>query len=85
MADVDEPGHITCPFCGGMNEASVQNKEEVVDLIMTPTIINVTSVTVVVPVWTCHLCEQSWTNWVAEDIRTSALLEVLDDSSLPTY
>ena len=81
----DEPGHISCPFCGGMNEAQVQNREEVIDLLGEPTINNVPSITVVVPVWTCLLCHKSWTNWVAEEIRNAAIVDVIDDSGYPTW
>jgi hypothetical protein len=75
----DEPGHITCPFCGGMNEAQVQNKEEWLYPGRGQPFI------IVVPVWTCHLCAKRWTNWIAEQIRDDALASALDWSNEPIY
>ena len=85
----DETGHITCPFCWGMNVAQVQNQEQVIPCGPEegPTKGNVFRVTVVVPVWTCLLeeCGQSWTDWVAENIRERALNDVIDWDKVDDY
>ena len=47
--------HISCPFCGAVNEATVRN--DVLRPGSRPTI---------GPVWTCMLCEESWTDAHAE-------------------
>jgi hypothetical protein len=75
----NEPGPLTCPFCGALNEAEVTNQEET----LYPG--RGGPMTVVVPVWTCLLCHQSWTNWVAERIRDDALASALDWSNEPLY
>jgi C4-type Zn-finger protein len=48
---------ITCPFCGGMNEATVRNE------LLRPFHSNVIG-----PVWQCNLCEEQWTDWEAEKL-----------------
>lgn len=62
-----ESGHIQCPFCAAMNEAQVTNRDDALPLLDGRTII------VTVPVWTCLLCQESWTDYVAEEIRERAL------------
>jgi YgiT-type zinc finger domain-containing protein len=62
-------GHVQCPFCGGMNEAQVQNRDDALHLLDGRTVV------VTVPVWTCLLCQESWTDFVAEKIRERAVRE----------
>jgi hypothetical protein len=69
---ISESGHVQCPFCGCMDEAKVQNLDETMPLL------NEGKLIVTVPVWTCLFCDQSWTDWVAEDLRDRALREPVE-------
>lgn len=58
---------VTCANCGTVNEASVANREDVIAHL------HKGSIPVVVPVWTCHVCGQSWTGDRGELIREAAV------------
>lgn len=58
---------IQCTFCGAVNEATVSNQEEIMPVLDKP------AIKVVVPVWTCNLCERSWTDHKADEAREAAL------------
>lgn len=66
---------ITCPFCGAVNEATVQNLEQAIPLCGGPTL------HLVLPVWECLLCREMWTDEVAEGIREHAIREALGEES----
>jgi hypothetical protein len=55
-----------------MNEALVQNVDQSLPLL------NGGRLIITVPVWTCLLCEESWTDWVAEEVRDRALREPVE-------
>lgn len=49
--------HITCPFCGAMNEATVFNDY-----------IGSDKDSIIGPVWQCNICDEAWTDDTAENI-----------------
>jgi hypothetical protein len=60
-------GHVQCPLCSAMDEAHVTNRDDVLHLIDGRTVV------VTVPVWTCLRCKESWTDFVAENLRERAV------------
>ena len=59
---------VRCPSCGCVNDASVSNREDVIEHLTKG------KIPVVVPVWTCHACDESWTGHRSEAIRDAAVL-----------
>ncbi len=67
--------NIPCPFCGAVNEATVSNQEQDIPVLAGPTL------HLVVPVWECHICNEMWTDHVAESIREHAIREALGEAN----
>lgn len=66
-AEDDSDPLVKCPSCGCCNDASVSNREDVVEHLYKGPI------PCVVPVWTCHACDFSWTGHRSEAIRDAAV------------
>jgi YgiT-type zinc finger domain-containing protein len=62
-----QSGHVQCPLCSAMNEAQVTNRDDTLHLVDGRTVVQK------IPVWTCLRCKESWTDFVAEDIRERAV------------
>lgn len=49
---------LTCVNCGCCCELTITNKEE-----------KINDYTIVIPVFTCNVCNFEWTNYLAENIK----------------
>jgi hypothetical protein len=64
----------SCASCGAVAELTIQWKEEEVSFLRdAKNIYDKSSVKAIVPVWTCHICGQSYTDGHAEIIRQNAV------------
>lgn len=68
----DSDPAVRCPYCGCCDEATVTLQPDTLNHLTAG------AVHVVVPVWTCSVCAQSWTGHRAETIRDGAVRAALN-------